>query len=34
VKDDGTRMALLAMVECLAGGAPKEHERASRKRQG
>jgi transcriptional regulator with XRE-family HTH domain len=34
VKDDGTRMALLAMVECLAGvGAPKE-ERASRKRSG
>ena len=31
VKDDGTRMALLAMVECLAGGAPKE-ERSSRKR--
>jgi transcriptional regulator with XRE-family HTH domain len=33
VKDDGTRMALLAMVECLAGGgAPKESERSSRKR--
>ena len=32
VRDDGTRMALLAMVECLAGtGSPKE-ERASRKR--
>src|SRR5262249_62390881 len=31
VKDDGTRMALLAMVECLAGSGSKE-ERASRKR--
>jgi hypothetical protein len=28
-------MALLAMVECLAGvGAPKEQERSSRKRSG
>jgi hypothetical protein len=35
VKDDGTRMALLAMVECLAGGgASKESERSSRKRSG
>jgi transcriptional regulator with XRE-family HTH domain len=33
VKDDGTRMALLAMVECLAGTTPKE-ERSSRKRSG
>ena len=33
VKDDGTRMALLAMVECLAGTSPKE-ERAARKRSG
>ena len=33
VKDDGTRVALLAMVECLAGGAAKE-ERSSRKRSG
>ena len=32
VKDDGTRAALLAMVECLAGGAAKESERSSRKR--
>jgi transcriptional regulator with XRE-family HTH domain len=32
VKDDGTRMALLAMVECLAGGGAKESERSSRKR--
>ncbi len=33
VKDDGTRMALLAMIECLANaGSHKEHERSSRKR--
>ena len=32
VKDDGTRMALLAMVECLAGGAGSREDRASRKR--
>jgi transcriptional regulator with XRE-family HTH domain len=31
VKDDGTRMALLAMVECLANTGPNEQER-SRKR--
>ena len=34
VKDDGTRMALLAMVECLAGTAAPQEERASRKRSG
>ena len=34
VKDDGTRMALLAMVECLAGTAAPQVERASRKRSG
>jgi transcriptional regulator with XRE-family HTH domain len=33
VKDDGTRMALLAVIECLAtNGAGKEPERPSRKR--
>ena len=33
VKDDGTRMALLAVVECLANPGPhKEHERPSRRR--
>ena len=35
VQDDGTRMALLAMVECLAGpAASPKAERSSRKRQG
>ena len=35
VKDDGTRMALLAVVECLASPvSQKEQERSSRKRQG
>jgi transcriptional regulator with XRE-family HTH domain len=33
VKDDGTRMALLEVIECLARtGSPKESERSSRKR--
>jgi transcriptional regulator with XRE-family HTH domain len=33
VKDDGTRMALLAVIECLANnGSGKEPERPSRKR--